>query len=36
MDEFFAVEDGQVFLSREELDAYRTQKIEMAFEEGDG
>lgn len=27
------VEDGQIFLNREELDEYRTQKIQMQQEE---
>lgn len=36
MDDYIAVEDGHTFLSREELDSYRTQKIQMQSEEDDG
>lgn len=32
-DGFLAIEDGQTFLSREDLDDYREQKIQMAYEE---
>lgn len=34
--DFIAFEDGHTFLSREELDEYRTQKVQMASEGGDG
>lgn len=34
MDHFIAREDGHTFLSREELDEYRAQKIQMEYEEG--
>lgn len=33
--EFVAVEDGQTFLSREELDDYRTQKMQTGWADGD-
>lgn len=34
VDDFIAVEDGQTFLSQDELDTYRTQQVQMAYEEG--
>lgn len=36
VNDFIAVEDGHTFLSQEELDTYRTQKIQMEYEEGGG
>lgn len=36
MGEFFAVEDGHVFLTPQELDDYRTQQVERQIEEGQG
>lgn len=32
--DFIAIEDGHTFLSREELEEYRTQTAQMEYEEG--
>lgn len=32
---FMAFEDGNVFLSKEELDDYRMQKMQAAWQEGE-
>jgi hypothetical protein len=34
--DFIAIEDGNTFLSPEELDAYRAQRAEMEYEESNG
>ena len=35
MSNFIAFEDGHVFLSPEELERYRTQKVQTEYEEGE-
>lgn len=33
MSDFITFEDGHTFLSQQELDEYRTQKVQMEYEE---